>query len=145
MPTEKETAFVLPVEAAASMEPQTIPGLPGLWTPGEPKTVTELGLTATEARDLVKEHGAPLEATKATPPADGWLDKTGGMLSGATAESTTALVSERSASEFPGLSEDEAEARRAEKAAADKAAAAASAEGPAKVEPEPAPEPGGES
>lgn len=119
---DKEVAFVLPEEHASSLEPHTFPGFPGLFVPGEPVGVSRLGMTATEARAAVKELDLPLHETKAdVPPAD-FLDRTGGMLSGASGESSTAGNVVRSSSEFPGLSAEEAEARRVEAAEEEKAA-----------------------
>lgn len=61
-----ETAFVLPVEAAgASGEPVHFGGFPGVWFPGQPIAVSELGFASVkEARAARSElAGALVEKT----------------------------------------------------------------------------------
>jgi hypothetical protein len=109
---DTETGFVLPVESASSTAPQTIPGLPGIWTPGEAQAATAFGLTVTEMRDLISDLNVAVEEESAVDkPAGDWLDRTGGMFSSASADSEAPTVTERSASDVPGLSAAEAEAR----------------------------------
>jgi hypothetical protein len=68
MAEQKKTAFVLPEEAVSSTEPQTLEGFPGVFTPGVPVAVEDLGLTPAEAKDLLKEFpNLPLETTTAVP------------------------------------------------------------------------------
>jgi hypothetical protein len=64
---EKETAYVLQEGAVASSEPQHFGVAPGLWEPGRPVAVSDVGLSAGEMADLVKEHGLPLKKTTAAP------------------------------------------------------------------------------
>lgn len=123
---DKETGYVLPLEAASSSEPQSLPGVPGLWTPGEAKAASELGLSVGEMREMVSDLNLPLKEKRVDAPPDDLFERTGGMVSGATGDSAPAEVLTRSASDIPGLSYEEAEARKAEDAArkAEDAAAA---------------------
>jgi len=63
------TALVLPAEAVSGQGPVTFPGLPGVWTPGEPIEVAAFvaeGIFSSEDAMLaiVNERGVPLELAK---------------------------------------------------------------------------------
>lgn len=59
---KSETAFVLPAAAVGgSSEPVHFGGFPGVWTPGEPIAVSELGFaTVKEAREAKNDLAADL-------------------------------------------------------------------------------------
>ena len=56
-----ENALVLPADDAATGEPQTFGGFPGVYTPGEPVALEAIGLDAKEAKRLIKEMNLPLK------------------------------------------------------------------------------------
>lgn len=84
---DKEVAFVLPEDAASVAEPVVFPEVPGVWTAGEAKPASMLGLTVQEMRDLIKENDLPLKETKAEAASEDALAFHGGIVSGATARS----------------------------------------------------------
>ena len=59
---ESKTAYVLPEDEAHVMEYQQFPGFPGLFFPGVPVPLEELGFSsASEAADRIAELGLPLK------------------------------------------------------------------------------------
>lgn len=104
-------AWVLEDDAVASTDDVFLPDIPGVWRAGEPRTAEEIGMTASEVRELVKLGGLPLKETKAPPVADDFLDRTGGMVSGATNDSAPELGLKRDASDVPGLTPAESAER----------------------------------
>jgi hypothetical protein len=103
---EKEVGYVL--ESSPTGEAQTIPGFPGIWEQGVPKSVSELGMSATEARRWIKERGiTSLKEVKVAAPKAGAFDRTAGMVSGATLSSSTDEVLPREPNSVPGLSDEE--------------------------------------
>ncbi len=59
--TVDEPALLLPQDAVPGTGPQTFGVFPGLFTPGEPLPLAELGLTVSQARDEIRRLGLPLE------------------------------------------------------------------------------------
>jgi hypothetical protein len=64
--------------------PMMIPGFPGVWTPGEAKSLQALGLEENEAADLVEETGAPLSPCDDAPDVSDKMGLTAGLVSNAT-------------------------------------------------------------
>lgn len=102
---EKETAYVLPEDAVASSEAQVFPGFNGVFLPGVPVAVSDLGYKASEAAELVKTLELPLKKTTAKP-----------TLAEGETPSSASVPSEPGEppvelSPMPGLSKDDFEAR----------------------------------
>jgi hypothetical protein len=125
---DKETAYVLPDEPGAIQEYQSFGGFPGRFLPGEPVSVSSLGLDAKTAAALVKDLGLPLKKTSVavepTPQTENEAEVQAALTKGAElirsipepetwAPSAVGEALERSVSEFPGLSAEEAEMRKA--------------------------------
>jgi hypothetical protein len=67
--SQREAAFVLPVDAVVSRDAQSFSDFPGLYTPGEAVRIASLGFESIqEAKDRAKELGLPLESTTASFP-----------------------------------------------------------------------------
>jgi hypothetical protein len=65
MAESKVTAFVLPTEAVVGTDAVHFGGFPGIWVPGQPVEVTELGFASLQdARERRDELGLPLKETK---------------------------------------------------------------------------------
>lgn len=60
-----EPGLVLPAKESDTSAPQTFPGFPGVYAPGEPVGLSTLGLDEKEAADLIEEMGLPLVAHRA--------------------------------------------------------------------------------
>jgi hypothetical protein len=65
---EKQSALVLPKGAAASSEPQTFGGIPGIYAPGEPVFLSDTGISKEHAQEISEDERNPLELTEAAPP-----------------------------------------------------------------------------
>lgn len=64
-------AYVLPQSASPSSEPQVFgDAFPGVYTPGVPVPLTEVGLSLDEAAELMGARELPLELVYVDPPAD---------------------------------------------------------------------------
>ena len=63
-PRNQESTLVLPAGRSQSMEPQTFPGFPGVFTPGKPVALSDLGLTSAEATSMIREMWLPLVQAK---------------------------------------------------------------------------------
>lgn len=61
MPTEPNAIILPAAGAAASLEAQYFPGMPGRYLPGEPVLLRTVDLTVEEAKSLIKDLGVPLE------------------------------------------------------------------------------------
>ena len=111
----KAVAFVLPEETTASTEPQQIPGLPGLWTRGEPVHPSALGLSVSEMRERNAAANSILREVKISESeiVEPDLSETAGLISSAASPSAPMGQLPRSASEYPGLSAEEAAERDA--------------------------------
>jgi hypothetical protein len=124
----KEVAYVLPEGPGSIQEYQSFGGFPGEWLPGQPVALSTLGLDADTAARLVEEMGLPLEKTTATaestPQSENAAEVQASMTAGAElirsvpeaetwAPSEVGEGLERSVSEYPGLSAEEAEMRKA--------------------------------
>jgi hypothetical protein len=128
MAEKKEAAYVLPDEPGAIQEYQSFTGFPGRFLPGQPVNVSSLGLDAETADRLVEELGLPLEKTTAVPEKTAQTENVAEVQEALTkgaelirsiperetwAPSEVGEALERSPSEFPGLSAEEAEMRKA--------------------------------
>lgn len=59
-PRTNDPALVWPSDEQSSEAAQTFPGFPGVWTQGEPIALSELGLTAEEAEEMIRDRSLPL-------------------------------------------------------------------------------------
>lgn len=124
MAESKETAYVLPEDAMPTTEAQVFPGFNGVFFPGEPVAVTDLGYTATEAAALVKELGLPLKKTTAKPTLEEGARPSSASVRSEPGEPPAEL------SPMPGLSQADFEARLAEDRVSPVVAAAAEGAAP---------------
>lgn len=76
MADKKEAAYVLDESGGAvnSTEPQHFGTVPGLYAPGEPVAVSDMGVSASDMAELVKEHEPRLKKTTAAPSGESGAD-----------------------------------------------------------------------
>lgn len=60
---ESKQAVVLKADDANTVADQVFGDFPGVYTPGKPVPLEEIGLDADQARRLIQERGLPLEVT----------------------------------------------------------------------------------
>lgn len=66
--SDKETAYELKADSGVtSTDGVHFGGVPGVYRPGEPVAVSDMGLTPGEAATIVKDQAAPLKKTQAAP------------------------------------------------------------------------------